>query len=440
MVSEEVAPVIVKDIANFNVNEPINPSVGDMYISSPILSARNEYKHSENNISGAAYWNYNTGPGVTIDVNVENSPNATLTAEKWIANDTSTPHYMKTTNTRKFAAGERVTVSGYFKADEFSKIICGGFGATEYAVFDLATQTVSNIGASVERTGIQDFGSGWYRIWTTYKFQNAIGNLDLYAGFTLLNDAGTLSFVGDNISGIFVWGTQIQEGYITTYIPTNGATVLASYNLFGTITTGTQFIDQYLYTWDGTNWIEKIPKKGELVFNDFSSSKVDYIFNGTNWELLSQWKNNGENIYFTSNVGIGMTNPTYGLDVATPARFRNSSGGSSQIETSFPNNIPTIQTNLNGLVISSMTTGDITLKTQNVTRLVAKHDGNVGIGTSSPTAVLMLKAGTATANSAPLKFTSGVLNTTAEVGAIEFTGDKMYITITGGIRKEIAFV
>ena len=73
--------------------------------------------------------------------------------------------------------------------------------------------------------------------------------------------------------------------------------------------------------------------------------------------------------------------------------------------------------------------------------------GKVGIGTITPTAKLHLPAGTATANTAPLKFTAGVLNTTAEAGAVEFVDDgtngHLYITLNiDGVltRKEIAFV
>lgn len=64
--------------------------------------------------------------------------------------------------------------------------------------------------------------------------------------------------------------------------------------------------------------------------------------------------------------------------------------------------------------------------------------GNVGIGGITPTATLHIKAGSAAANSAPLKFNSGSLNTTAEVGAVEFLTDKYYAVITtGAARKEI---
>ena len=67
--------------------------------------------------------------------------------------------------------------------------------------------------------------------------------------------------------------------------------------------------------------------------------------------------------------------------------------------------------------------------------------GNVGIGTTAPTAYLHIKAGTATASTAPLKFTSGTLNTNPEAGAVEFLTDKYYATITtGATRKEIKLV
>lgn len=59
----------------------------------------------------------------------------------------------------------------------------------------------------------------------------------------------------------------------------------------------------------------------------------------------------------------------------------------------------------------------------------AGNPGSVGIGTTAPTANLHIKAGTATANTAPLKLTSGVLNTTPESGTIEFDGINFYMSI-----------
>jgi hypothetical protein len=50
-----------------------------------------------------------------------------------------------------------------------------------------------------------------------------------------------------------------------------------------------------------------------------------------------------------------------------------------------------------------------------------------------------IRAGTATAGTAPLKFTSGTLLTAAEAGAVEFNSDSLYFTITTGtVRKKVA--
>src|SRR3954470_13235027 len=52
---------------------------------------------------------------------------------------------------------------------------------------------------------------------------------------------------------------------------------------------------------------------------------------------------------------------------------------------------------------------------------------------------ITVRAGTATAGTAPLKFTSGTLLTTPEAGAVEFLSDNLYFTITSGTaRKRVA--
>jgi outer membrane biosynthesis protein TonB len=66
------------------------------------------------------------------------------------------------------------------------------------------------------------------------------------------------------------------------------------------------------------------------------------------------------------------------------------------------------------------------------------YHSNVGIGTTTPTAVLQLKAGTATAGTAPLKLTSGVNLATTEAGAIEYDGTHLYFTAANaGTRYQL---
>jgi hypothetical protein len=64
----------------------------------------------------------------------------------------------------------------------------------------------------------------------------------------------------------------------------------------------------------------------------------------------------------------------------------------------------------------------------------------MGIGVTAPTAALHLKAGTATAGTASLKFNPGtaVLNTSPEIGAFEAVTDDISYTInTGTARKQL---
>lgn len=63
-----------------------------------------------------------------------------------------------------------------------------------------------------------------------------------------------------------------------------------------------------------------------------------------------------------------------------------------------------------------------------VNEMVIKSTGNVGIGIHDPTAVLNIKAGTASANSAPIKLTSGTNLSTPEAGALEYDGSNLYFT------------
>ena len=62
--------------------------------------------------------------------------------------------------------------------------------------------------------------------------------------------------------------------------------------------------------------------------------------------------------------------------------------------------------------------------------------GNIGIGQSIPTAYLHIKAGTATANTAPLKFTTGTNLTAAEVGAMEYN-NSFFLTNSDATRRSI---
>ena len=87
--------------------------------------------------------------------------------------------------------------------------------------------------------------------------------------------------------------------------------------------------------------------------------------------------------------------------------------------------------------LGSINNASLRFRTNNVERMVMDSVGNLGVGTATPTAVVHLKAGTASASSAPLKFTSGTNVSIPENGAVEFDGTNYFAT-SGGVRYTLA--
>ena len=153
-----------------------------------------------------------------------------------------------------------------------------------------------------------------------------------------------------------------------------------------------------------------------LTFSSGLTRTVNAITND-----LITGKAGGQNIY----GGIAQTESlTLNGNIAT-ASGTNIAGGDVYI-----NAVPGTGTGASTVHIRTgrtLTTGTtLQTLTEAVTVL---GNGNVGIGTTAPTARLHLPAGTATISTAPLKFISGTLNTTSEVGAVEFDGSYFYVTI-----------
>src|SRR6201999_2492360 len=64
--------------------------------------------------------------------------------------------------------------------------------------------------------------------------------------------------------------------------------------------------------------------------------------------------------------------------------------------------------------------------------------GNTAIGVAtSATSKLLLGAGTATANTAPLQFTAGVVETTPRAGLMEYDGNQFYLTPSSAARSTV---
>ena len=186
---------------------------------------------------------------------------------------------------------------------------------------------------------------------------------------------------------------------------------------YGSDGTGSGWTDGYIYEWDGEEWVETVPEEGFMV-----------------WELLGLilW-------IFFSGGWMEAGSDSYWTLYTDQTLITGNKSGSFDLTT-------TGEGTFGGLIVpylkpSADSTTAIQLQKADGTNIlnIDTTNGRVGIGTTSPTAYLHLKAGTATASTAPLKFTTGTSLTTPEAGALEFTTDDLFFTITTGTARK-AFV
>lgn len=144
-------------------------------------------------------------------------------------------------------------------------------------------------------------------------------------------------------------------------------------------------------------------------------------------------------------LGIGTATPAYALEVRGGSIYNNSTGSGFFITNRGANtNFSGFQFNTNQ--VTQWTIGGRNDSTENlyffadvsgVIRATLTTAGLFGVG-ATPSAVLTLKAGTATASTAPLKFTAGTVLTTPEAGTLEFTNSETGLTFTAvSTRRQV---
>ena len=220
------------------------------------------------------------------------------------------------------------------------------------------------------------------------------------APFTILSTLGALAdasgVLTNNGAGVLSWGAA--GGSQTPWTSNISA---AGYTLFGNSTSGGNLT--LASTSNAT--------KGKILFGTSAYNEVN------------------------NRLGIGTSTPAASLDILGSGDFWGLNVRNSSVGALFQ-----VSGGKAGFVgFNGSAYNNLDIRCGVATQLFLSTNGNTGIGTTSPTAVLHLKAGTATANTAPIKLTSGTNLTTPENGALEYDGTNLYFT-TGGVRKTVSLI
>jgi hypothetical protein len=183
---------------------------------------------------------------------------------------------------------------------------------------------------------------------------------------------------------------------------------------------------------------------GTVIVGSYINAGMGYLGTQSN-HPLGFFVNDGPakmTLATNGRFGIGTSAPNTLLEVRGGAagseviRLTDSNDPTNQYgEIQFSSAGPNSMTLKTGYVAG---TNSIILNPGNVEAMRATGAGTVGIGITAPTAVLHLKAGTATANTAPLKLTLGTNLTTPEAGAVEYDGTNLFYTDNTATRRTLA--
>lgn len=151
----------------------------------------------------------------------------------------------------------------------------------------------------------------------------------------------------------------------------------------------------------------------------------------------SAYFNTGDFVVNSGNTGLGNTTPSAKLDITgLPLTGSTANSAINVVQTWNTSGTPTaIFLNITDTA-SNASSLLLDLQVASTSAFKVTKTGSVSIGNTTPSARLHLPAGSTTAATAPLKFTSGSLMTVAEAGAVEFLTDDFYGTITTGAARK----
>jgi len=143
--------------------------------------------------------------------------------------------------------------SVFCKAKERSEVRLGvrsKSNAFRGVFFDLSAGTKGTVDADIVDSGIEDVGGGIYRCWISYDFLSGVTTP--HVSVFLSSGSETITYNGDNASGAYMWGAQVEAGSTpTSYIATTTAAVAR-----------TADINTATYSEDAAHWMKISARTG----------------------------------------------------------------------------------------------------------------------------------------------------------------------------------
>jgi hypothetical protein len=186
-------------------------------------------------VPGGVNWVAN-GPVQPLGGSVVAPDGSTSTTSRLMASDTTNNFHAYARSGVPITPNAAFTVSVFMKRDGFNGYIqvnpTGGGGYACVAYYDLVAGT-GVVGADLAAGGsnksvsVTSLPNGWYRVSFTFTDTGNNTSVGVYIGPCVLAapTGDNRSFSGVVGTGLYFWGAQVEQGGLTSYIPTTSAAV-----------------------------------------------------------------------------------------------------------------------------------------------------------------------------------------------------------------------
>ena len=175
---------------------------------------------------------------VTKTYNAATAPNGLTSATLVVPDTDLQQHYISSEEVAVTSAVYTMSIyakySGYNFRMDFK-------GPNRGASFYLNTGTIGAVSGGITAS-MQALPGGWYRCSITYN----TATTDIDSIIKILNLSNFDTYQGDNTSGVYFWGYQIEAGtFATSIIPTSGSTVTRSADVASLSSSGIYDTDSF---------------------------------------------------------------------------------------------------------------------------------------------------------------------------------------------------